>query len=449
MMYYEEAYEKERCKSYDILDELKVSYIKLKDTTEERISGTMTCKALGSSPDCVFKSMLYLSNRGHRFILLIPVDRKLNMEKAAAATGRTGRMACNSEVEEATGYPNGLFGPIGCKNIPVFVDISAEMKEQIIVNAGGRGDYIMLSPDDVLKATNGKYADLMGGYSIELFGRNRTLPIGTIIGTYQLIYMRHHGAFGIIYHAKSVNDGKRVYVWEWFPYRAGTHAVRSNDGMRMRLLTYVNDVFPDHHIDPEENEKKQMYQEYLIERAKRVMQENIECSLPIIDYIIQNDTIYIVTEYLKGELLCERMQSNRVIEWNDVKENFLPMLLHLSELNRRGFYLRNIRPDTIILKSGGGASLLGFCAPTDYLGEEGTLRFSSNKLYDPYIVEENGDDLDAFCSVIYYALTGEIPTKPQFATGRLSHRQIMLCTAGVPGQYVEHMVNLSACAIRN
>ena len=54
------------------------------------------------------------------------------------------------------------YTPIGMKkNYPTVINESAKEHEKIIVSGGRLGLQIVLKPDDLVKVTNGRYADII------------------------------------------------------------------------------------------------------------------------------------------------------------------------------------------------------------------------------------------------------------------------------------------------
>ena len=66
-----------------------------------------------------------------------------------------------TELLALTGYIRGGCSPIGMKKkFPLFIDETATLFDEIYVSAGVRGRQLILSPDDLVKATDGIFADV-------------------------------------------------------------------------------------------------------------------------------------------------------------------------------------------------------------------------------------------------------------------------------------------------
>ena len=66
------------------------------------------------------------------------------------------------DINAVTGYIRGGCTPIGMKkSYPTVINESAKEHDKIIVSGGRLGLQIILKPDDLIKVTNGKYADII------------------------------------------------------------------------------------------------------------------------------------------------------------------------------------------------------------------------------------------------------------------------------------------------
>ena len=120
---------------------------------------TMACK-LGVDPACVFKTLVARGDKTGVIMACIPAAAELDLKALAAASGNKHvEMVPLKEVRPLTGYVRGGCSPLAAKKeYPVFVDENAILQETIFVSAGQRGVQLRLSPDDLLRAVEGRYA---------------------------------------------------------------------------------------------------------------------------------------------------------------------------------------------------------------------------------------------------------------------------------------------------
>ena len=88
---------------------------------------------------------------------------EINLKSLAKASGnKSVSMIALKELLPLTGYVRGGCSPLGAKkNYPVYIDANALEQEKISVSAGLRGMQIIISPKDLIKATNATVANLI------------------------------------------------------------------------------------------------------------------------------------------------------------------------------------------------------------------------------------------------------------------------------------------------
>jgi len=122
-----------------------------------RSYGEEAAKAIGVTPDRIFKTLIVQINNDSKnlAVVIIPVSKHLNV-KALAKTIVTKNisMANTHDAEKSTGYQTGGISPIGQKNnLSTFIDISINNFETVYVSAGKRGLQIELNPKDLISLT--------------------------------------------------------------------------------------------------------------------------------------------------------------------------------------------------------------------------------------------------------------------------------------------------------
>ena len=70
-----------------MLDQKKIPHEVIDCGITEAVSGTEMAGIIGENPDCVFKTLVTVGKSGEHFVFMIPVDRELDLKKAAAAVG--------------------------------------------------------------------------------------------------------------------------------------------------------------------------------------------------------------------------------------------------------------------------------------------------------------------------------------------------------------------------
>jgi len=112
--------------------------------------------ALGRPPAQLFKTLVATVD-GTLAVFVVPADRQLDLR----AAGKRTAMAGKAEAERATGYVVGGISPLGQRRrLPTTVDSSALAWETVLVSAGRRGLQIELAPQDLVRLTDARVADV-------------------------------------------------------------------------------------------------------------------------------------------------------------------------------------------------------------------------------------------------------------------------------------------------
>lgn len=130
---------------------------------DEAVDGMTVARTCGLDPEQVFKTLVARGASKEIYVFVIPVCCELDLKKAAKAAGeKSVAMIHVSEITALTGYVRGGCSPIGMrKQYKTFYNDSALMQETIMVSAGKIGYQVELSPDELIRLTRGKTADLV------------------------------------------------------------------------------------------------------------------------------------------------------------------------------------------------------------------------------------------------------------------------------------------------
>ncbi len=144
-----------------LLDAAKLVYTE-KVYDPEITNGEEVAKAVGEDPDSVFKTLVCQDERRNHFVFVVPVNRELDLKKAAKAAGTKAiTMILQKELLPLTGYIHGGCSPIGMKKpFPTFIEETAQLFDIIYVSGGRRGFQIGLNPFELAEYVQGKFAEL-------------------------------------------------------------------------------------------------------------------------------------------------------------------------------------------------------------------------------------------------------------------------------------------------
>lgn len=147
-----------------ILDKMKIKYdVHEYPHGKEAVDALEVARLTGQDTEKIFKTLVTKGNSGNYFVFVLPAGHELDLKKAAKSVGeKSVEMIHVSEINKVTGYIRGGCSPVGMKKLyKTTFSETACGKDTIYVSGGKIGLQIECSPEDLLKATNGKYADIV------------------------------------------------------------------------------------------------------------------------------------------------------------------------------------------------------------------------------------------------------------------------------------------------
>ena len=146
-----------------MLDKLGISYeIRTYEVDPDDLTAISVARKIDMPIEQVFKTLLTHTSDGEHLFAVVPGGDELDLKKLAAAAGaRKAELAALNEVEPLTGYVRGGVTVLAAKKtFRAFADETIELFDQISISAGQRGQQIVLSPADYLRAAEATLADL-------------------------------------------------------------------------------------------------------------------------------------------------------------------------------------------------------------------------------------------------------------------------------------------------
>ena len=147
-----------------ILEKEKIDYkARYYPHGKEAVDGATVASLTGQDPDCVFKTLVTVSNKKEYCVFVIPVTRELDLKKAARAAGMESvEMIPVKDINKVTGYIRGGCSPVGMKKSYKTVYHETATDSPVILVSGGKiGTQIELDPQDLCRITGGSFADII------------------------------------------------------------------------------------------------------------------------------------------------------------------------------------------------------------------------------------------------------------------------------------------------
>lgn len=136
-----------------ILDQKKIEYKEHTYLNTGAIGGKEVAEALGEDANRVFKTLVTVGKTGNHYVFLVPVNKELNLKKAAKAVGEKKiEMIKSKELLPLTGYIHGGCSPIGMKKFfKTTIHSTAENYDTIMFSAGKIGYQVETSLNSLKK----------------------------------------------------------------------------------------------------------------------------------------------------------------------------------------------------------------------------------------------------------------------------------------------------------
>lgn len=157
------ANKQEKTNVMRLLEQKKVPYQSYCYVESGTTVGTEVAAVLGQNPSQVFKTLVTVGGKTKQnFVFVIPVNKELDLKKAATAVGEKNiEMIKSKELLPLTGYIHGGCSPIGMKKFfTTTVDESAKEFATIFFSAGKIGYQVEVSPENLGKMIRFQFADL-------------------------------------------------------------------------------------------------------------------------------------------------------------------------------------------------------------------------------------------------------------------------------------------------
>ncbi len=146
-----------------ILDRINIKYTHQSYECEEFVDGLQTAEKLGLPYEKVYKTLVTVGCDKQHYVFVIPIERELNLKKAAKAVGvKSVAMIPVKDITQITGYVRGGCTAIGMKKqFCTVIDASAKELPDMYVSGGKIGCQINLTPEDLAKACNASFEDIV------------------------------------------------------------------------------------------------------------------------------------------------------------------------------------------------------------------------------------------------------------------------------------------------
>lgn len=249
-------------------------------------------------------------------------------------------------------------------------------------------------------------------------GEERDIKSGIKLNNrYEIIRTIGEGGFGITYEAHDNESGRNVCIKEYFP---SEYAVREHADSNWSLHVFSG-------------KKEGLF----IKGKQRFLKESnilkefqyMDGIVTVMDSFQENNTAYIVMEYIEGITLKKYIEENGRLTFDEVIELIKPVMTALVRLHKQGFIHRDISPDNLMIGLDNKLRLIDFGAAeladiTDERTRTVILKagFAPPEQYISDGKQGPWTDVYAMAATIYTAITGHVPVA---SIGRLQGKELV------------------------
>lgn len=228
-------------------------------------------------------------------------------------------------------------------------------------------------------------------------------PGSLLNGRYLVGAVLGEGGFGITYIGRDTNLDMKVAIKEYFP----SGVVNRNNTSSMEISALVGDT--------QANFEKGK-QGFLSEARTLAKFSNEPSIVSVRDFFEENNTAYIVMEYLEGIDLKDFIAQNGKMPFSLAISMLSPIMSSLSKIHNQGLIHRDISPANIMILNNRTVKLLDFGAARNVSGaDEKSLSvllkpgFAPEEQYRSKGNQGSWTDVYALSATLYKMVTGVTP----------------------------------------
>ena len=242
------------------------------------------------------------------------------------------------------------------------------------------------------------------GYTPSQKGAEWALQPGSILnGKYMIGRILGQGGFGITYIGWDIALEKKVAVKEYYPSGQVGRTPGTNT-----LSWYTSESAA---------LARQTGLEMFLKEARKMSKvDDVSGIVRVRDLFQENQTAYIVMDYVEGETLKARLQKTGPMAWDQAKGIFQPAIRAMEQVHKAGLIHRDLSPDNLMLTPDAQVKILDLGAAKDLSINSGASSMQVAKSgFSPFeqYSQRGGSgpwtDVYAMAATVYYTLTGVLP----------------------------------------
>jgi serine/threonine protein kinase len=261
------------------------------------------------------------------------------------------------------------------------------------------------------------------------------LPPDTVIGGYRVVRKVAAGGFGVVYLAVDL-EGVQVAVKEYLPSSLASRA--------------PGELMPQ--VQPEKLSLYRLGLKSFFEEGRSLAQISHPSVVSVMNFFRENETVYMVMNYLEGGSLqdfiitARDLKQAKVFRESTIRSLFDEILRGLRIVHQHKMLHLDIKPANIFITDDNKSVLIDFGAAREVLSKEGnfirpmyTPGFAAPEMYRRDASMGPWTDIYAIGACMYACMLGYPPNE---APQRLDNDRIATAMARLRGVYSDNLIEV-------
>ena len=262
-----------------------------------------------------------------------------------------------------------------------------------------------------------------------------SLPADTVIGGYRVVRRISSGGFGVVYLAVD-KEGQQVAIKEYLP---SALTVRDQ-----------GELVP--HVAPEKLSLYRLGLKSFFEEGRSLAQISHPSVVSVLNFFRQNETVYMVMNYLEGATLqdfivtARDLKKQKIFRESTIRSLFDEILRGLRIVHQHKMLHLDLKPANIFITDDNKAVMIDFGAAREVLNKEGnftrpmyTPGFAAPEMYRRDSTMGPWTDIYAIGACIYSCMQGYPPND---APQRLEKDRLALSLTRMRGVYSDNLIEV-------
>jgi serine/threonine protein kinase len=262
-----------------------------------------------------------------------------------------------------------------------------------------------------------------------------TLPPGTAVGGYRVVRRLSSGGFGVVYLAEDKNGGQ-VAIKEYLPSSLATRG--------------TGELLPQ--VPPEKLSLYRLGLKSFFEEGRSLAQISHPSVVSVLNFFRENETVYMVMNYLEGATLqdfiitARDLRQQKVFRESTIRSLFDEILRGLRIVHQHKMLHLDIKPANVFITDDNKAVLIDFGAAREVLNKEGnfirpmyTPGFAAPEMYRRDTAMGPWTDIYAIGACMYACMQGFPPNE---APQRQEKDRISLALSRLRSVYSDNLIEV-------